>query len=68
MRQGNEQAEQPKLLTHGELEKLRVECHPSHTRSQEGETALSVGRSVHEAPLTEAGMVQEEVPGIDWSK
>ena len=69
MRQGNDQAEQPKLLTHGELEKLRVERHPSHTRSEEGETAPSVGRSVHEAPLTEAGLlVQEELPGIEWTK
>ena len=68
MPQKNNRDEQPSLLSAQQLAKLEVEPRLPPTRMQEEETASSTSGGVRKVPCSGCGMVQERLPGIDWSK
>ena len=69
MPQKNNRDEQPSLLSPQQLAKLKVEPRLSPTWMQdEQETAASTSGGVIKAPCSGGGMVQDRLPGIDWSK
>ncbi len=68
MPQKNNRDKQPSLLSPQQLAKLKVESGLSPTWMQEEETASSTSGGVRKAPCSGGGMVQERLPGIDWSK
>jgi hypothetical protein len=63
----NNQAQQLRLLSPADLAGLEVEAghSPSWTRG-EAETASRAGRNVGKPPPPEAGLMQEQLPGLTW--